>query len=90
MHNGFAGEYPLRDIQPPAMARRKIMQETLLLTSREKEILDLSMKGIGCKQIALHLGISTSTVKKHRSSLMDKPGASSMVELVGRMTGEKK
>ena len=66
------------------------MQETLLLTSREKEILDLSMKGIGCKQIALHLGISTSTVKKHRSSLMDKPGASSMVELVGRMTGEKK
>ncbi len=66
------------------------MQETLLLTSREKEILDLSMKGIGCKQIAFHLGISVGTVKKHRSSLMGKVGVSSMVELAGRMTGEKK
>ncbi len=66
------------------------MQKILFLTPREKEILDLSMKGIGCKQIAFHLGISTSTVKKHRSNLLDKAGVSSMVELASRMTGKKK
>ena len=60
------------------------------LTPREKEILDLSVKGLDCKQIAFQLGISVNTVKKHRSRLIGKTGASGMVELASRMTGGKK
>ncbi len=59
-------------------------------TPREMEVLALSLQGLDCKQIAFQLGISIHTVKKHRSRLIGKSGASSMVELASRMTGEKK
>lgn len=57
------------------------MKNTPPLTTREKEILDLSLGGAGCKQIAFQLGISTNTVKKHRSRILAKSGASNVVEL---------
>ena len=67
-----------------------IMYTLQLLTPREKEVLDLSVRGLDCRQIAFQLGISVNTVKKHRSRLIGKTGVSSMVELASRMTGEKK
>lgn len=66
------------------------MNALSLFTQREKEIYVLSVKGMGCKRIASVLGISPNTVKKYRSRLMQKAGASNMVELAGRMAGEKK
>ncbi len=66
------------------------MNALSLFTAREKEIYVLSVKGMGCKQIASELGISSNTVKKYRSRLMQKAGAGNMVELAGRMAGEKK
>ena len=65
------------------------MTNTPLLTPREKEILELSLGGAGCKQIAFQLGISTNTVKKHRSRILEKSGVSNMVRLAGTAVEKK-
>ena len=65
------------------------MKNTPLLTPREQQILDLSLSGSGCKQIAFLLGISINTVKKHRSRILVKSGVSNMLKLV-RSGSEKK
>jgi len=43
-----------------------------ILTSREREILKLIAEGLTNKDIAAHLYISSKTVEKHRSNLMQK------------------
>ena len=52
------------------------------LTNREREILALLGDGLGNKQIAARLGISTNTVKTHLELLFDKIGVSSRAEAV--------
>src|SRR5207302_9839421 len=52
------------------------------LTNREREILGLLAEGLGNKQIAARLGISTHTVKTHLELLFDKLGVSSRAEAV--------
>jgi len=42
------------------------------LTTREREIVQLIAEGFSNKEIAAKLGISTQTVKNHRSNLMEK------------------
>lgn len=56
--------------------------ETTVLTNREREILALLADGLGNKQIAARLGISTNTVKTHLELLFDKLGVSSRAEAV--------
>ena len=53
-----------------------------VLTNREQEILTLLADGLGNKQIAARLGISTNTVKTHLELLFDKLGVSSRAEAV--------
>ena len=53
-----------------------------VLTRREREILALLADGLGNKQIAARLGISTNTVKTHLELLFDKLGASTRTEAV--------
>ncbi len=65
------------------------MNVTPLLTPREEEVLELSMSGAGCRQIALQLGISMNTVKKHRSSILAKSGVSNIVMLAGSVAEKK-
>jgi FixJ family two-component response regulator len=55
------------------------------LTPREREILALVVSGDRNKQIAGRLGLSEMTVKVHRSQIMRKMQAKSLVDLV-RMT----
>jgi FixJ family two-component response regulator len=55
------------------------------LTPREREILALIVSGARNKQIAGRLGLSEMTVKVHRSQIMRKMRAKSLVDLV-RMT----
>ena len=55
------------------------------LTPREREILSLVVSGQPNKQIAAHLGLSEMTVKVHRSNVMHKMQAKSVIDLV-RMT----
>jgi FixJ family two-component response regulator len=62
------------------------LQERLdSLTPREHEVLKLVIAGQLNKQIAAQLGMSEATVKVHRSQIMHKMHARSLVELV-RMT----
>jgi len=51
-------------------------------SSRENEILCLSMEGLPIKVIANKLQISDRTVEKHRSKLMEKTKSSNMIEVI--------
>jgi len=59
------------------------------LTDREKQVLAMMADGLGNKEIAARLGISTHTVKFHISSILGKLGAGSRTEAVsiGMRTG---
>jgi two-component system NarL family response regulator len=50
------------------------------LTVRESEVLQLLAEGLGNKQIARELGISTETVKCHVKAILDKLGASTRTQ----------
>lgn len=52
------------------------------LTNREREILALLADGLGNKQIAARLGISTNTVKTHLELMFERLGVSSRAEAV--------
>jgi FixJ family two-component response regulator len=52
------------------------------LTAREREVMALVVSGKLNKQIASELGASEATVKIHRSNLMQKMQAGSLIELV--------
>ncbi len=52
--------------------KKKVQSVIDILTSREKEILKLIAEGFKNKDIADHLCISSKTVEKHRSNLMNK------------------
>ncbi|HEX4684779.1 MAG TPA: helix-turn-helix transcriptional regulator [Gemmatimonadaceae bacterium] len=57
-------------------------REAPALSNREREILALLADGLGNKQIAGRLGISTSTVKTHLELLFDKLAVTSRAEAV--------
>jgi FixJ family two-component response regulator len=52
------------------------------LSEREREVMEFVTKGMLNKQIAAELGIAEITVKVHRSHVMHKMGAKSLVDLV--------
>jgi len=54
----------------------------LKLTIREREVMNLVIKGLRNKQIAFDLGISEKTVKAHRGRMMRKMEVRSLAELV--------
>lgn len=73
-----------RTVEQPRMLR-PVERDTVagpLLSNREREILALLADGLGNKQIAARLGISTNTVKTHLELLFEKLGASSRAEAV--------
>jgi len=52
------------------------------LTTREREVMALVLKGLPSKVIAKELAISHRTVEQHRSRLLEKFGVSSVTELM--------
>lgn len=62
-----------------AAAARNLMD---LLTPRERDVLDLLVKGRPNKVIAHELGISPRTVEIHRSNVMDKLQARNLSDIV--------
>jgi RNA polymerase sigma factor (sigma-70 family) len=52
------------------------------LTPREREILQLSAEGLGGKEIAARLSISTQTVQTHIRNILSKLGLHSRLEAV--------
>ncbi len=57
------------------------LEDDLTITKREKEILNLLLKGQGNKEIAETLQISKRTVEVHRFNLMKKLKAKNLMEL---------
>jgi two-component system, NarL family, response regulator LiaR len=55
------------------------------LTTREKELLSLIVKGLGNKEIAAQLMISLSTTKSHVSNILSKLGLTSRTEAIVRV-----
>ncbi len=72
----------------PALARlvrdvrRKFVDPMDTLTSREREVLELIVRGRTNQQIAHDLSLSIKTVEWHRSNLMAKLGTHGVAELV--------
>jgi FixJ family two-component response regulator len=60
----------------------KLQERLDSLTPREREILKLILAGQLNKQIAAHLSLSEATVKVHRSQIMHKMQAHSLVDLL--------
>ncbi len=59
------------------------------LTAREREVMDLALKGYSSKLIAKELDISHRTVEQHRSRLLEKLDVSSITDLL-RLTHERR
>ncbi len=51
------------------------------LTSREREVASLVVQGLSSAAIALRLGLSAHTVRKHRSNLMARLGVQHRAQL---------
>ncbi len=65
-----------------ARLRDAIQQRITSLTQREKEVMQLIVKGFMNKEVADLLEISQRTIEVHRAHLMEKLHVSSMAELV--------
>jgi FixJ family two-component response regulator len=62
---------------------QRLLQELLAtLSKREREVMNLVVKGLMNKQVGFELDISEITVKAHRGRVMDKMHAATFVDLV--------
>jgi DNA-binding NarL/FixJ family response regulator len=52
-----------------------------ILTSREREILQLLAEGLSAKEIAAHLNLSIKTIETHRRNIMEKLEIRTIAEL---------
>jgi FixJ family two-component response regulator len=68
-----------------ATARHDAVHRLRRLTARERQVCDFLMQGLLNKQVAAALGIAESTVKVHRSRMMEKLGVDSLVGLTRLM-----
>jgi RNA polymerase sigma factor (sigma-70 family) len=62
--------------------RSEIRERINTLTPRERQALDLVVRGMITKQIASELGVSEKTAKVHRARMMKKMEAGSVAQLV--------
>lgn len=62
--------------------RAEALERLGLLSKREREVMDLLVKGKLNKQIAAELDISIRTVEAHRAKIMDKLQANSLPDVV--------
>ena len=72
-------EFEARDIVASTEAEAKTLLNSL--TDREKEILDLIVKGFMTKEIARLLSISPRTIESHRSNIASKLNTRSVAEM---------
>tara|TARA_R110000868_G_scaffold102678_1_gene282822 strand:- start:251 stop:4654 length:4404 start_codon:yes stop_codon:yes gene_type:complete len=74
--------------------RQSAVDHLAVLTSRQREIMDMVLAGHPSKNIAADLGISQRTVENHRAAIMKKTGSKSLPALarlaVAAASGETK
>jgi FixJ family two-component response regulator len=63
-------------------AQRQLQERLDSLTKREREVMNLVVKGLMNKQVGYELDISEITVKAHRGRVMEKMNATTVVDLV--------
>jgi len=63
-------------------AHRQLQERLGSLSKREREVMNLVVKGLMNKQVGFELGISEITVKAHRGKVMEKMRATTFVDLV--------
>jgi FixJ family two-component response regulator len=63
-------------------AQRQLQERFARLSKREREVMNLVVKGLMNKQVAFELDISEITVKAHRGRVMEKMHATTFVDLV--------
>lgn len=85
--NIFTGEIiPVQNHNSTNGIYNKVVNDTekpqVMLTEREKQVLELSGKGFSIKQIAEELGLSPRTIEKHRANIMEKTDTSSIIEAI--------
>jgi len=68
--------------------QRRIAAVAAVLTRREREVLDLMVRGYTNKEMAPVLGISERTVEDHRASIIAKTRTNGMAQLVALSRGE--
>jgi len=66
---------------------RQLRRRWETLSSREREVLGMTLEGLACKQMAAALGISECTAQTHRRRLMRKMQVNSIPELMRRAQG---
>lgn len=64
------------------------MKNKPVLTSRETEVMKLVGIGLPNKAIAMQLGISAETVKKHLKNVYEKLEASNKIEALNKLNGQ--
>jgi DNA-binding NarL/FixJ family response regulator len=71
---------PLQVPAVPPPARNEAMQA--LMTEREREVLELLVRGLGNREIAERLVVQVGTVKTHVKAILRKLGATSRSEVI--------
>jgi len=69
-------------LRAPANTAAPVAGRLATLTEREREVMQLALKGLPSKTIAQQLSISYRTVEQHRSRLLEKLGVASINELL--------
>ena len=64
---------------------RKFGEEELLLSNRERQVLELARQGLTTKQIAQQLYLSVETVKSHRKHIIAKAGGGNITTAINRL-----
>jgi DNA-binding NarL/FixJ family response regulator len=64
------------------LIRNRQTNDQIIITPREKEILELICEGLSSSEIAARLFLSERTVENHRASLLDKTGCRNSLSLV--------
>jgi two-component system CheB/CheR fusion protein len=62
--------------------RRANLERTSALSSRERDVFDLLVRGHPNKVIAAELSLSPKTIEDHRAAIMAKTGASGLAQLI--------
>lgn len=75
----FIARKVIGSFQKPA-----INDERSLLSPREKEVLEWLAKGLVYKEIAIHLGVGTETVKKHLKNIYQKLHVQNKIEALNK------
>ncbi len=81
----FIQEKPIEideDITPQVNLNRENMLKSLALTQREREVLNLLIKGSSNTEIGKELHLSPRTIEKYVSSLLRKSESNNRVELI--------